>query len=38
MVCEELTVKSFTLVNLYGRSDPTETGTTLPVRQAIVLL
>jgi hypothetical protein len=38
MAGEELTVKSFTSVNLYGRGDLTETGTASPVRQATVLL
>ena len=33
MACEELTVKSFTSVSLYVRSNLTETGTTSPVRQ-----
>ena len=37
MACEELTVKSFTLVNLYKRGALTETGTTSPVKQATVL-
>lgn len=32
--CEELTVKSFTPVNLYGRGDLTETDTTPFVRRA----
>lgn len=38
MASEELMVRSFTPVNLYGRSNLTETGTTSPVRQATVLL